>query len=344
LVFVYVLATLNGDPCCLRALVLCLCFPPGQEFYIIINLAVGGTGGSSVLLSLCVSDQRAGFMSCSVSQPSLCVSVCRVLPRWCGWQAVVRHQLQRRWVGRLVQSKHLRPRPLSVRCCWSHVRVFWPCALPLHLCLLFLLLLLLLQSMSSTMPRVRGCPHGRRALAALPCRLTTSRCGVCRRRDPDRRRPPPPLSPPHDVRFVVWLHDQLLVLLFAARCTHHCHGVSFGREPMQFLQCIASLRASAPPQEKSNVEEEVVCTLRFWKSRPLCGGVRMAAAVAAAAPAPGPTAEDLQLADAQQVAFAALDRHAWNGTLTADQYVPCRGWWSLFSCFCQGPGALYRWG
>ena len=48
----------------------------------------------------------------------------------------------------------------------------------------------------------------------------------------------------------------------------------------------------------------------------------MAAAVAAAAPAPGPTAEDLQLADAQQVAFAALDRHAWNGTLTADQYVP----------------------
>lgn len=60
----------------------------------------------------------------------------------------------------------------------------------------------------------------------------------------------------------------------------------------------------------------------------------MAAAVAAAAPAPGPTAEDLQLADAQQVAFAALDRHAWNGTLTADQYVPGRGWWSLFSCFC----------
>ena len=62
----------------------------------------------------------------------------------------------------------------------------------------------------------------------------------------------------------------------------------------------------------------------------------MAAAVAAAAPAPGPTAEDLQLADAQQVAFAALDRHAWNGTLTADQYVPGHGWWSLFSCFCQG--------
>jgi hypothetical protein len=245
--------------------VLCLCFHPGQEFYIIINLAVGGTGGASVLLSLCVSDQRAGFVSCSVSQPSLCVSVCRVLPRWCGWQAVVRHQLQRRWVERLVQSKHLRHRPLSIRCCWSHVSVFLPCTLPLHLCLLFLLLL---QSMSSTMPRVRGCPHGRRALAALPCRLTTSRCGVCRqRRDPTC--PPPPLSPPHDVRFVVWLHGQLLVLLFATHCTHHYHGVSSGREPMQFLQCIASLRASAPPQRSRTSKKSCVHTLRFRKSRPL---------------------------------------------------------------------------
>lgn len=46
---------------------LCLFFPPGQEFYIIINLAVGGTAGASVSVSVSLPLLLLVFIAVSVT-------------------------------------------------------------------------------------------------------------------------------------------------------------------------------------------------------------------------------------------------------------------------------------
>jgi hypothetical protein len=53
------------------------------------------------------------------------------------------------------------------------------------------------------------------------------------------------------------------------------------------------------------------------------------------------SSEDLALADSQQVAFAALDRHVFNGILTPQQYV--HAWCFGLLCGCRrcGPWTAY---